>query len=392
MTKLMMVVAVLALAGGCKKKSADEKPATPGSSQAMTPDDKMGSAMPGSGSGSGSATAAGSGGSGSGSAAPVAVTAESAQKLFDACWGYFNDAKWDDFKGCYAADAVREVPGAGGPPETGNQAITDGAKAFKAGLPDAKGETQFVMINGHTMLSAVLITGTNSAALKMAGMPEMPATNKKVGYYYSQVVELDDTGKVKHEWGFFDAATMIGQLAPNKDMPVRAALDKLMGPKEVAVAKDDAKEKANLETFAKLTDAFNKHDVKALGDLLDDKLMWAEVAEPKDATKAETLGTMPKMWKAFSDLKFTVTKSWAAGDYVAAVESFDGTNDGDGEHMKKTGKKVSLPFLAFHKFENGKNTMTRIIYQNLGFMTQLGMAPPAPPAAGAGSGSAPAKK
>ena len=387
MTKTMLVVAVLAAtAGGCKKKATEEKPATP--SQATGSGSDTGSAMPG----SGSASAAGSG-SATNSATATAVTPESAQKLFDACWGYFNDAKWDDFKGCYAADGVSEAPGLPMPPMTGNQAIADGAKAYKGGFPDAKGETQFLMINGHTMVSAVLLTGTNSGAMHMPGMPEMPATNKKAGTYFTQVLELDDAGKVKHEWDFYDLATTLGQLTPNKDMPVRAAIEKLMGPKEVVTAKDDAKEKANLETFTKLTAAFNAHDVKALGDLLDDKLMWSEAAEPKDASKADFVAMMPKMWKSFSDVKFTVGKSWAAGDYVAAVESFDGTNDGDGEHLKKTGKKVSLPFLAIHKFENGKNTASWILYQNMGFMAQLGMLPPPPPAApAAGSGAAPPAK
>ena len=74
-------------------------------------------------------------------------------------------------------------------------------------------------------------------------------------------------------------------------------------------------------------------------------MTWSEQPQPKDVTKKELMTELPAMWKGFSDLKFTVTDSWAAGDYVAALETFDGTNDGDLPmmHVKKTGKKVSLP-------------------------------------------------
>jgi hypothetical protein len=52
--------------------------------------------------------------------------------------------------------------------------------------------------------------------------------------------------------------------------------------------------------------------------------------------------------------------------------------------LKKTGKAVSSPFLAVHKFDGGKNTATWIFYQGLDMAGQLGMLPPA--------GGAPAPK
>ena len=67
----------------------------------------------------------------------------------------------------------------------------------------------------------------------------------------------------------------------------------------------------------------------------------------KDETKKDLATDLPQMWKAFSDLKFTVGDSWAAGDYVAATESFDGTNDGDhaDDASEKDGKEgfVAVP-------------------------------------------------
>lgn len=84
-------------------------------------------------------------------------------------------------------------------------------------------------------------------------------------------------------------------------------------------------------------------------------------------------------WKGFSDLTFKIRDSWAAGDYVAAVESFEGTNDGDLPmmHVKKTGKKVSLPFLAVYRVSGGKIEATWNFFQGMGLASQLGISPPA---------------
>jgi predicted ester cyclase len=77
-----------------------------------------------------------------------------------------------------------------------------------------------------------------------------------------------------------------------------------------------------------------------------------------------------------------VTRSWAAGDYVAALETFDGANDGPLPMLgsKATNKKVSLPFLAVYKLETGKVVRAWVFYQSIGLVTQLGLVPPPPPA------------
>ena len=161
-------------------------------------------------------------------------------------------------------------------------------------------------------------------------------------------------------------------------MPARPAVDKGWPEKVVVIAKDDDAEKANLAVFEAMTDAFDKHDVKALGETLTDDTVWSEAASPQDESKKEVLGEMPQMWKGFSDLKFDVKTSWAAGDYVAAVESFDGTNDGDIKMMKlkKTGKKIEAPFLAVHRIQDGKVAATWIFFQSMDMARQLGMMPP----------------
>lgn len=354
MKHLTILCTFLAVVGpGCNKKKSDATPPTPGSNVAV-----------------GSGSAAGSG-SGAGSAAPHVVkvpsgtSADFAQR-FEGCWGFWNAGKFDDFKGCFTADAVNDTPGSGQPEIKGSQAIADAIKQYKTAFPDQKGDVELAMVNGKTIISVVLITGTNAG------------TKKKIGIELAEVLDLDDAGHVTHESDFFDEATMLGQITPS-DHPVRPAADKPM-LKEVAIATGDDREKANLAAFGKLSDAFNKHDRKAATELVAVDVVWTEVASPKDVDKKGALDGLEQLWKGFSKLKFTVTKSWAAGDYVAALQSFDGTNDGPLAMLgtKATNKKVSLPFLAVYKLDSGKIQRAWIFYQSTGLVTQLGLVPPPP--------------
>lgn len=373
MKQLILLVTFAAAMGGCKKKKAEEGTAPP-------PPPPM--TDPGSGSaGSGMAQGSGSGGS---AAEPVKPkTPEELAKRYEECGNYLNDKKLDQFADCLAPDIVSEAPG-GMPTRNGRDAVIATFKNEEAGFPDMKGEPVLTLVSGHTVIGVRLITGTNSGPMKTP-MGEMPKTDKKVGFMIGHILEIDDAGRAKHSWDFMDFATMHGQLSPDPKHPVRAVTDKAP-MHEVALAKDDDKEKANLAAFNKLIDAFNKHDAKAFSDLVADDVVWSEQPQPKDENKKELMANLPEMWKGFSDLKFTVTSSWAAGDYVAAVESFDGTNDGDISMMKlkKTGKKLSLPFLAIHKLDGGKVKATWIFFQGMQFAQQLGLMPPpgaAPPPA-----------
>jgi steroid delta-isomerase-like uncharacterized protein len=259
-------------------------------------------------------------------------------------------------------------------PITGSAAIVELDKSFRAAFPNETAESQLVLVNGKKIVGVELLAGKHTGTLKLPNH-DLPATNNQFGVYAGHLLTVDDAGKISHESNFEDLATILGQLEPNKDHAVRPVVAKLAMPEQVAIAKDDAHEKTNLASFQQLTDAFNKHDLKAFSALLADNVVWSEQAMAKDQSKKDLATSMPAMWKAFSDLKLTVGDAWAAGDYVAATETFEGTNDGDlpSMHLKKTGKKVSLPFLAIHKLDSGKVTATWIFYEGGSFASQLGV-------------------
>jgi ketosteroid isomerase-like protein len=274
------------------------------------------------------------------------------------------------------------------PPAQGQDAIIAGTKPFKEAFPDMKGEQVLELVSGHNLVDVVFVSGTNTAPMKTP-MGEMPATKSKVGLVGALVLEMDDSGKAKHQWDFFDTGLLMSQMKPDPKHPMRPAMDKSPMAKEVVVAKDDDKEKANIEVAKKSADAFSKHDAKAFGDLLSDDVKWSESSMPKDTDKKTTLTNAQAFWKAFSDAKITVNQQWAAGDYVATVGVLDATNDGDLPMMKlkKTGKKVSIPHLMVMKIEGGKIKNAWLFEQSLAMPIQLGLMP-APGAAPAG-GEAP---
>ena len=329
---------------------------------------------------------------GSATEPPKPLTAAELTARYDECLGFWNENDWDKLKTCWAADASGDAPGSGTPPSVGTQAIVDATKDFKAGFPDMKGEPQLELVHGHDLVVVSLLTGTHTGPFSgPAG--EVTAMNQKIGFLSGQVQDLDDQGNVKHDHEYYDSATMLGQLAPMKDHPVRPPQDKLAMPKEVVIAKNDAAEQANVATANEVVDAFNKHYAKALGAALTDDVVWSEQQNPKDWTKAEAVADAESGWKAFSDLKMVPTAMWAAGSYVVTVATIDGTNDGampEAGLKHATKKHVSLPYLAVQKIDGGKVKATWVFAQGMAMAVQLGLAP-APamaPSGSAASGSA----
>ena len=280
---------------------------------------------------------------------------------FDECWGLWNDGKLEELTRCYSPDAVSDAVRSGLPAAQGPAAIAAMIRSNAAAFPDQKGNIQLELICGHTLISIVLITGTNTGA-----MGAMPATGKKIGLFLSQVIDLDDAGRAKREREFFDTATLLGQLRPNKDQPVRAAVDKLPRPKQIVVASGDGRERANLAAHRREIDAFNKRDVATLEQIFDDDLVWFEGPDATDYDKKTILGNMQGFWKDFSDIKLTVNETWAAGDYVASVVSLDGTND-------KSRKQLSLPFVEIYRFAGGRAKAVWCFYQGSDLARQVAM-------------------
>ncbi len=372
MTKYSMLFAALALvvAPACKKKDADtaaktDQPATPGS--AATAPKPTEAPKP----------------------EPVKPkTGQELVELYKSCGEDINNNKMDDFfKDCVDPSYV-------GHDSDGKDQKLDDLKAhftmMREAFPDAKMTPQIVLVNGRNVFAIGLVQGTNEGTLKHPGMPEVPATHKKIGTLMAQRLAFNDQNKVTEEWSFGMPGTFAAQLGllPKDAPPKRPAMDKgLEGAPIAVVAADDAKEKTNLEALKKVDDAFNAHKAADLMALYTDDAVESDMSAPKDMTgKKDITKGLEEFLKAFPDAKVTGT-DFAAGDYVVDIGTFEGTNTGDMGKMKKTGKHVSLPYFELSQLKDGKVAHVWRFMNDMAFAKQLGLIPDAPPA-----GAAPADK
>ena len=365
------MVAALTLATGCKKKAAEDKPVPPTA-------------------GTGGGTAAGTG-SGTATAtpppAPAPLTGEALAKAYLASWDAWNAGDKAKFRATYADDAVSHWPDSPMPERKGGDAIADEAMSFRAGFPDAKASAQLVLVNGRTVTGVWLTTGTNSAAMKTP-MGEMPATNKKMGMLLFHSVTYNDANRVSEDWFIMDGNTMASQLGMSPQ-PGRPLMETGAAAPVIVVSADSDVEKANLALAQKGNDDFNKHDAAAVMATMADDAIESDQAAPADVVGKAKIEEGTKMFMgAFSDGKITPISLWAAGDYVVAVSTFTGTNDGDMVPMKKTGKPVKLTVAEITKLDGGKIKQLWRFWDSSAMAIQMGLVPD--PAAAGKAPAAPA--
>ena len=302
-------------------------------------------------------------------------TQEETAKWYQGCWNDFNEKKWDDFKKCYANNATSQQAGYGKLNVSGPDAIVSASQDFMKTFPDGRGEAQLILINGNHIASMYLLKGTNSGPLRGPDGKEIPGTNRKLGLIFGHALELDPAGpKVLKETGAMDGITLENQLGLLK-MPGRPLMETGAAMPKVVIAKNDEIEMKNLEADKAQLDAWNKRDAATVASYVADDAVFHDMTATKDSNKAQSAQNDKQFWQAFSDAKITPSSMWAAGDYVAIIGMFGGTNDGDFASMKlkKTGRKVSLPFVEIDRLDGGKLKESWLTFDAASFASQLGV-------------------
>ncbi len=329
---------------------------------------------------------------------PKLDTPEDKVAFAKTCLGYMNAKDFDKLGTCYTDGATFEHVDSQMPPASGKQAILDSLKNMSTAFPDFAITPTMLFVNGNKITEVGVYTATNSGAMK-GPMGEMPATNKKVGVWYANVIEIDPAaGGVAKESLFTDEGTMMGQLGMHK-MPVRPVADKPAGEPQVVISKGDDAEKANVDAYKKGMEAWEKKDTKGMLAMWDDKAVMHDYGMPKDSDKKAAAKMMGEILKAFPDAKGEVQDIWGAGEYVVAVTKNGGTNKGPMPSMglkKPTNKPMSFTGVDVVKMANGKAVESWSFYNGAAIAMQLGLMPMpgadkgAAPADGADKGAAPA--
>ena len=305
-------------------------------------------------------------------AAPKPLDGAARAQWYQQCWGYFNGRQWDAFTGCYAADAVSTEAGYGQPEVRGAQAIVASAQGTAAMAPDVRGEQQLILINGNHLASLNVLHGTNTGPTKDASGREGRPTGKSFGLWFAHSIEVNDSQKVTREFGASDGGTMAAQLGLSK-APARPLAAAPTAPPTVVVAAADATEEQNVAADKAGMEAWNRHDAAATEAAQADDYVFHDASYARDLNRTENSADTKGFWAGFSDARLTADSVWAAGPYVVVQGRFDGTNDGSLPMMKlkKTGRKVTLPFLAIDRFANGKVAETWLIYDSAALGAQL---------------------
>jgi steroid delta-isomerase-like uncharacterized protein len=78
---------------------------------------------------------------------------------------------------------------------------------------------------------------------------------------------------------------------------------------------------------------------------------------------------------AFPDCRFTIDHLIAEGDMVSLSYTFVGTHTGPLQDVPPTGKRVSVPGVAVARIVEGRTAEEHVVWDTLGLMEQLGLAP-----------------
>jgi len=296
-------------------------------------------------------------------------------------WAAFNKGDMAEFGKHYADDVTFELVDSGQPPAQGRDAALAVVGAFRTAMPDLKGEQVLFLAQDNHVVTADLMTGTNSGELM-----GMPATNKKLSLMVLHYFELDETGKIKVERAYYDQTTMLGQLGV-ADMPHRAAVEPTGTSAEPVIATGSDAEKANLDMMMGVDAKMMAHDAAGAIAAFADDVTCSDFSMPEDIKGAKAMQAMFEMYtKAFPDMQMETEWTVVAGDYVARGVKMSGTNKGAIPEMglkKATNKPVNGHFVDIGRVENGKFVQAWSFANSMALAIQLGLAePPAPPKGG----------
>ena len=129
-----------------------------------------------------------------------------------------------------------------------------------------------------------------------------------------------------------------------------------------------------------LENGFNEHDFDAMGWHADAELLCpAGHLQGREAIRAFVTG----FWSAFPDARLTPTRMIGDGPLAAAEGVFTGSHQGalpgpDGE-LPPTGRRIEFRWASMVEAAGNAVMFEHLYWDQLEFMTQLGVAPTPPP-------------
>jgi steroid delta-isomerase-like uncharacterized protein len=312
--------------------------------------------------------------------APLADLMKKTGADFAAAWAAHDAAKC---AAAYANDAVSASPGPDGWKEENKDAVQKHLADLFTAFPDVKMTQTRMYMKGNVVASEGVMTGTNSG-------PFMgnPATNKKIGSRYFNVMWFNDDGLIQKQHLYHDHATMLGHLGKgdakwkvrNLEAVPTVTLEQVSPGDNALEAKNEAAVRA---WFA----AFEKKDEKAYVAGIADDVTHADYTRPEDVKGKDAV---KKSWHelltTFPDLKMTPTSVMAIGNYVIAEVDMSGTMKGDMGSVKSSGKSGTAHLAEIFRLKDGKIEWAARFGSRAEFASAFGVPAKLPPPAGQTTG------
>jgi steroid delta-isomerase-like uncharacterized protein len=134
----------------------------------------------------------------------------------------------------------------------------------------------------------------------------------------------------------------------------------------------------NRKTMLGFYDAFNRHDLDALGESLAEDCVFHTIPAPLGLGQGRNAVVQfaQMYFGAFPDARSEVFELLAEGDLVAARRRITGTHKGEIMGIPASGNTIDLDYGDFWRFDADGKIVEHWGYQdNLAFMQQLGVIP-----------------
>lgn len=135
---------------------------------------------------------------------------------------------------------------------------------------------------------------------------------------------------------------------------------------------------SNLATVRRIVhEAWNQRRLEVLDEVIATDFVNHDPADPEDVRGIDAFKERVRGYHtAMPDLVVTIEEGFASGDLVATRWNARGTNEGELAGMPPTHKTMSITGMSIDRFDaDGRLCETWDQWDNLGFMTQLGLIP-----------------
>jgi steroid delta-isomerase-like uncharacterized protein len=140
---------------------------------------------------------------------------------------------------------------------------------------------------------------------------------------------------------------------------------------------------ASLRRFVEeIIEAFNRHDLDAVVSRHAEGALHHQPNRPEPLRGREEIREdyRKSTWIPFPDFQFELERAFAQGEWLCVQGTLTGTHEGpleasEGETIPATGRAIRVPVCLVVRVDNGKAVEVYEYNDQLGFLTQLGLAP-----------------